>query len=318
MGSISTFIRYFSKLRIDRSHGPAPHKPILLLSVLQAVQVGLISSRRIYITPELLTFFKSNWAQLVNSPHQCRFSYPFFHLKSSGFWNLLPTPGNEVYVRQSSKSPSLNELRNAVQFAEIDQELFDLMKSDDSNLLLRQVLLETYFPTTKHSVDKISTGFDLFHEYENALLVADPENYRAEIKALIENNDEEEIFVRGGAFKREIPKIYDYTCSISRLRVTSVYDISIIDACHIKPFAESYDDTIGNGISLCPNLHRAFDRWLITIDKDFKLVVSSQFSETEVPYSIRQYHGKQILLPSNKNYYPRIENLEYHNEKFRG
>lgn len=287
LSSITKYLKSFSRLRIDRSHGPAPHKPILLLSVLQAVQSGLISSRRIYITPELLTLFKSNWAQLVRSPHQCRFSYPFFHLKSSSFWRLLPNPGYDFFIAQSSKSPSLSDLRRAIHCAEMDQELFDQMKLVESNKLLKQVLLDTYFPDRNMDSTALISGYDLFHQYENHLLVADPRDYSEEIKELIEKNDEEEIFVRGGAFKREIPKIYDYTCAISGLRVTSIHDISMIDACHIKPFAESFDDTIGNGISLCPNLHRAFDRWIITIDKDYKVVVSSQFSESEVPYSIR-------------------------------
>ncbi|WP_201288840.1 HNH endonuclease signature motif containing protein [Polaribacter septentrionalilitoris] len=40
----------------------------------------------------------------------------------------------------------------------------------------------------------------------------------------------------------------------------------MIDACHIVPFSISNDDTIPIGISLSPNLYRAFDRGLITIN----------------------------------------------------
>lgn len=33
------------------------------------------------------------------------------------------------------------------------------------------------------------------------------------------------------------------------------------------------DDTIGNGLSLCPNLHHAFDRGLIAIDDEYRVLV---------------------------------------------
>ena len=90
----------------------------------------------------------------------------------------------------------------------------------------------------------------------------------------------------------------------------------MIDACHIIPFSESHDDTITNGISLCPNLHRAFDRHLITLDDDYR-VVMKPFAEDESIYSIKQFEGKQILMPENVKHYPKQENLEIHRERFR-
>lgn len=47
-----------------------------------------------------------------------------------------------------------------------------------------------------------------------------------------------------------------------------------------------YNDTITNGIALCPNLHRAFDRGLIAIDDNFKVLVSQSFREDETNYSV--------------------------------
>lgn len=80
----------FQKLRVDRTHGVAPHKPILLLSILQSYRSGVIRDDRVYITPELVALFKANWNLLVITSHDCNISYPFYHLKSSGFWKLIP------------------------------------------------------------------------------------------------------------------------------------------------------------------------------------------------------------------------------------
>ncbi|WP_379661331.1 HNH endonuclease [Pseudopedobacter beijingensis] len=44
------------------------------------------------------------------------------------------------------------------------------------------------------------------------------------------------------------------------MRLSSTYGHHFIDACHIIPFSLTHDDRITNGIALCPNMHRAFDR----------------------------------------------------------
>jgi putative restriction endonuclease len=50
---LQKYLRAFKKLRIDRSHGIAPHKPILLLSVLQTFQNGINLNQRILIKLEV-------------------------------------------------------------------------------------------------------------------------------------------------------------------------------------------------------------------------------------------------------------------------
>lgn len=86
----------------------------------------------------------------------------------------------------------------------------------------------------------------------------------------------------------------------------------MVDACHIVPFSVSFDDTITNGIALCPNLHRAFDRGLITINEDYRVVVSKKFNEKENSYSIRAFENKIINLPSIESYFPTANNFHWH------
>jgi len=62
-------------------------------------------------------------------------------------------------------------------------------------------------------------------------------------------------------------------------------------------------------------LHRAFDRHLISIDEDYRLIISKAFIErSDSPYSIKQFEGKVILLPVNRNHYPSQEKLQKHQE----
>ena len=154
--------------------------------------------------------------------------------------------------------------------------------------------------------------YDLIHTIENQILHEPALNYRSEVAVA----DEEEIFVRGGVFKKVVPRIYNYTCCVSGMKIIATRDIQMIDACHIVPFSESHDDTIKNGISLSPNFHRAFDRFLITINEHYEVVVSENFTESGI-HSIRGFHGKKIHLPEDLTYHPSSENLRWHNEQFR-
>lgn len=313
--TLQKYLKAFKKLRIDRSHGVAPHKPILLLSILQMFQNGLISNSRIYISPELVALFKSNWSLLVISNHDCRISYPFYYLKSDKFWKLIPKSGFENINQMGSIMKTFSNLNLAVEFALMDEDLSTLISDKTCNGILQQFLLDEYFPETKNNFSN-SSGEQkkLFDDIEDKILNEPSEEYRVEIEKLMQEQNEEEIFLRGSLFKREIPKIYNNTCCISGMRIDATTSISMIDACHIVPFSESYDDTITNGIALCPNLHRAFDRGLIAIDEDYKVVVSKVFKEDETSYSIKKFEGKKIRLPNRRSYYPLNDNFDWHME----
>jgi putative restriction endonuclease len=73
VSDVSKYILKLSRLKVDRSHGaPAPHKAILLISVLQSILEGQNQDNRIAITPELVARFKDNW-----SSHYQSTSFPF-------------------------------------------------------------------------------------------------------------------------------------------------------------------------------------------------------------------------------------------------
>ena len=89
---------YLSKietLRIGRAHNaPAPHKPLLLLALLDLIESGDINANRIEPSPRLVEAFLRYWEQ-VGTGH-ARVFLPFYHLKTSGFWHLHPREGKEA------------------------------------------------------------------------------------------------------------------------------------------------------------------------------------------------------------------------------
>jgi putative restriction endonuclease len=314
---IQKYLFHFSKLKRSASNGGAPHKPILLLSILSLVRKGDVTNNRIEITPSLVLEFKSIWSSIVVTQHTANFSLPFYHMKSEPFWRLVTNAGMIIPVTSSNSVKSLGTLKDSIAFAEIDKDLFDLMIDSVGNSILEEKLLELYFPETKSNY-KLN-DYNFIDHLETQILNDDRESYAERISELREslskNEFEEEIFVRSGVFKREIPKIYDYQCAISGMRVESTTNAQLVDACHIIPFAISKDDTITNGISLSPNLHRAFDRGLLTINADYVVRISPAIKENDSPYSLRQFEGKRINLPFESKFYPSIENLNWHRKE---
>lgn len=300
------YLNKFQKLRIDRAHGAAPHKPILLLTIIECIIKGEITTNKIFITPELVAGFKENWASLVSSNHTPSFTLPFYHLKSEQFWRLIPNQSYEKLLNTSSTLRSFKTLILAVNHAEIDIELFDLLSDRSIALIFINILLDTYFQDTKMNYKLFYNELSILKEEENNIL--------NNVKNLDINQDEEATFIRGGLFKKIIPKLYNFSCCISGLKISTLGEISILDACHIVPFSVSGDDTISNGIALCPNLHRAFDGGIITIDENFKVLVSEMFFEQTVDhtFSIKSLHGRTIILPPDREFYPNISNFLWH------
>lgn len=312
------YLKKFTKLRRAPQFGGAPHKPVLLLSILELVEEKYIHSNKIFIFPLLLARFKDLWNLLVQTPHKSTFALPFFHLSRDGFWHLKSKPGFEIALSSSGSIRSFGNLKAAVEYAHFDPELYNLLFEGENLKLFKTALLEKYFTETKQEYFNRS-GNSYLQTIETEILADDPEVYRRRIEILMATIPteelEEEKFIRSGVFRDEVTKVYKSTCAISGFRIDSTENVSLIDACHIKPFSISNNDHITNGIALCPNLHRAFDRGLISISDKLKVLISNHFSEYDMnSYSIQQFEGKEIGLPDTEKYFPHPENLEYHRD----
>jgi putative restriction endonuclease len=308
--TLQKYIAAFKELNrgnVPGSKEKAPHKVVLLLAVMAEIEAGTIAENRIYISDELVARFRDIWSRYVHRTNvKPDFYKPYYHLKGEGFWHLQAVPGREIMLTSSDSPKSFRWLKDSVLYAWLDPALYGRMQDAAAREVLQQTLLAAYFPHTATAMP----GF--FAEVEAQILHEAPVPYRQSASAL----DEEEVVARCGVFKRVIPRIYNYTCCISETRILAGPSVQMVDACHIVPFAESHDDTITNGLSLCPNLHRAFDRGLVKIDADYRVNVSQGVIESEAGYSLKQFDGKQILLPRNPEYWPGRENLARHWERW--
>jgi hypothetical protein len=182
-------------------------------------------------------------------------------------------------------------------------ELFLLLTDPFSRNLIKETLLQTYFPHTRQNLTGAKKEGGYIHQLEHYILNEPETEYRR-----IKIETEEDVFVRGGLFKKLVPKAYATTCSFTGMQLTSTYGHHFIDACHIVPFSLTHDDKISNGIALCPNMHRAFDRGLLSIDENYRLLVSPGVIEdlrmiiasANYPGNPFTYHRERSITPPKK------------------
>ena len=329
---LDDYLKKFRTLNVNHSEkkqkgSVAPHKPILLLSIIKLIEDQIITSNHIYLTPELMAVFKNYWELLANQAYDRVIAYPFFYLKSDGFWKLIPKQGQEDVIDSGKTLKSINQLSIVVEYAEIDQALFDLLKVSTHRNDFRQILLDNYLAYSKSKFTFEVPYNQYLQAVQQNILQEDFESYNTQLQEVktklvgnqAKENFSEEVFVRVSLFREAILGLYDYSCCVSRMKVQNkaYKNVGMIDACHIEPFKERGNNTIKNGIALTPTLHRAFDRGLIAIDDHFKILVSEDLLENQNSrYNITDFHQQEILLPKDPKFYPSLEALKKHRGNF--
>lgn len=297
---------------LRRAGGKAPHKPILLLSIIQLITEGEIYRNRIFITPELVGTFQKLWLKLVSTKNwQPRFFLPFFHLSGDKFWHLKLSDGAKVALTSSYSPKSLSSLKDSIQYAWLDEDIFELLKIPEDRATIKRLLLKKYFPKCNfEEINLRKERQDYINQLELDFLSGQAATAANKYYRITQTE------ARSVVFKTVVPKKYKYTCAISGQHLSATADIQMIDACHIKPWSESKDDSIQNGLTLSPTLHRAFDRHFISIDSEYKVILSKSFSEDlKSSFNLSQFEGKRILLPDQPDWYPSQDALAWHRSK---
>jgi putative restriction endonuclease len=124
---------------------------------------------------------------------------------------------------------------------------------------------------------------------------------------------------RDAAFTRQVKSAYAYKCAFTGLDMRNGGGRSEVDAAHIKPVGEGHNgpDSIRNGLALSKTVHWMFDRGLISVDSDYKILTAGSL----VPEPIRAlfHQSGEIVVPEREQDKPHPAFLRYHrNSIFKG
>ena len=314
---LDKYLKSFSRLRTDKNRKrwsaltthQAPHKPFLLLSIMDLIAQWAITQNFIDPSFELVETWNGYWNAFMPVGSKGIMSYPFYHMRSEPFWQLIP---NEGYKDQSGLTVgSMVKLRQIYAGAKIDDELFALMCKPETREQLRAILIETYF-ATEIRVEVLEQGQLNYaaYQYSEKLLKV------AEWKKQFEKPEDEPEWqkkIRDRGFRRTIVNLYQHRCALCGIRMLTPEGHTIVDAAHVKPWKDSFDDRPTNGMALCKLCHWSFDKGLMSVGKEYEVLVSKRVSiQKNYPGHILTLTDRPIFTPDEQKFWPTQNNLHWH------
>ena len=294
----------------------APHKPFLLLSILDGIHIGWIDKPQIKLSQDLIETFFRYWNQIMGKDRNTTIALPFFHMKSEPFWELQYTDEAEPY----SNSPSLGGLLKRLAYVQIDDQLFQMMCDEEGRQIITGTILNTYFSEDVReqitNIHQINIGaYQYAHQLE--LMAAEPfEKYHTD-------NDTNHYSLqkrqqREYGFGLKVRQNYEHRCAVCRARVKTPNGESLVEGAHIIPWSESKNNDPRNGLALCKTHHWMFDAYLLTVKPDFQIKLSAWLKEEgeEIEQTLI-WDREEILLPKEQRYFPSELALEEHYQEFK-
>ena len=315
---LDEYVHIFSKLNTDKNRKrwsevtchQAPHKPFLLLSVMDLIAQGVIYENFIEPTYELVDTFNVYWSKIMPLGARSTMAYPFPRLARDGVWVLVPKEGYEGRLDIDSIS-SMPKLREVCSGAKLGDELYQFMCEPESREQLRAVLITTYFAREVQPalVEQGSVNQEAYH-YSKELLKGIGEDLKPWGEA---DSDEKTNKVRDQGFRRAIVTLYEHRCAFCGIRIVTLEGHTVVEAAHIIPWSDSYDDRPTNGMALCRLCHWSFDEGLMSVGTNYEVLVS-RFVSTDRNFSghILTLSDRSILRPDDKEFWPGQKNLEQH------
>lgn len=157
---------------------------------------------------------------------------------------------------------------------------------------------------------RLGLGFEdvgqaVFHGHPAA-----PEEQARRIEQMLVNRK-----IRDANFRRQVCAAYDDRCAVTGLRIINGGGRSEVQAAHIWPVGLGGPDVVQNGIALSGTAHWLFDRHLISLTDDYRLLVS----HNKVPAELRSLFERQmdrIHLPEDERLRPHSKYVKRHREAY--
>ncbi len=275
-----------------------PHKPLLLLAVLDALDANEATPDRVPWNRALKARFKQRFNVVRAADDACTPELPFFHLRGDGCWE--PLREDAAGVRPLAAPPSAGDAAAGAVWARFTGKWAGLAGDAVVRAAMRDALVARYFPR------------------QRAALVAVPAS-GAELAPLAEAGVVEP--ARSAGFRRMVVENYDHQCCACglRLRIPEM-GVSFVDAAHLIPFAESRDDHPTNGVALCKHHHWAMDQRLLAPGPSLSWHVSSRVDprRSRGEEELWRLRGQALLVPAEPAYAPAPEALRWRLERLVG
>jgi len=273
-------------------HGKAPHKPLLLLCLLDTLEAGEFPARAFTRSPGLVLRFRSYGSLVADRwPTRLDLQLPFFHLSTQGFWEAL-----DAEMRPAG-SP------DTCVVCEMNPELYALLADPGFRLKARMVLITKYF----EPAERIAL-------FESLGLQGGDANPPSVGRVMEEAEDAAKRKGRSARFAVRVCSEYRYTCALTGYRCVTGDGATIVDAAHIEGWASTQNDDPENGLALSKNAHWMFDVGLWSADADLRVIVNPLRYTEHGPEALRlgSFAGRHLQFDPAAKLRPSLECLRRH------
>jgi putative restriction endonuclease len=292
----------------------APHKPLLLLAVMDMVSRGQIATRFISITSELTeltTLFTGYWRCLMPATQMSSIAFPFSRLNTEPFWELVPLPERQITREAINNISTVSQLRQLVLGANLDEELFILMTQAESRTRLIAALLQACFSDEGRRILWMEMGIQQ-QAFQYSLELEGRAHHpikEADLEAVYSDT------VRDQGFRRAVVQCYDHRCALCGVRIITPEGHTVVEAAHIKPWSRFKDDEVQNGMALCRLCHWAFDEGLMSVDDNYNVLTSRQMAMApNAAGFLMTLSGRPIIRPQDTALWPDPARLSWHRQ----
>jgi putative restriction endonuclease len=262
----------------------APHKPLLILYALGKL---LTDQKEVRFRDFCEPF--TNLLQEFGPPRKSYHpEFPFWYLRSEGFWGIEPATG--WVIKKGGSSPSKSDLTSRDAVGRFVPEVQHLLLNDSAlpgDVV--SLVLNNHFPDSIHEDIIQATHLD---QLQTVKPKRDPK------------------------FREDVLRVYGYRCAVCGfdLRLDNVP--LALDAAHIRWHQANGPSIISNGLALCALHHKLFDRGAFSLSDTFRIEVSARVNGSAglEEYLIR-FNSISITLPNVRNATPHPDFLRWHRKE---
>ncbi|MFE0474027.1 phosphorothioated DNA-binding restriction endonuclease [Streptomyces sp. NPDC058947] len=231
-----------------RNGSRAPHKPLLLLYALGRFQEDADRGLRYTAVEQDLQRLLAEYGP----PHKTTPAYPFHHLTSDGVWEVRTDRG------PGSPGSGVRDLRETGATGRLTPDLRAALRREPDLLgRIARLLLDLHFPPSLHGELCEAVGLDLEP--------AEAERFAAARRR------------RDPRMRELVLTAYEYRCAFcgydGRIGAVPVG----LEAAHVRWWAFGGPDEIDNGLCLCSLHHKLFDKGVLGVGDDHRILVSQRF-----------------------------------------
>ena len=270
----------------------APHKPLLLLHALAAVQRGESRLMQYDYIHQQLDQLLRDFGPPRRLIHP---EYPFWRLQNDGdFWEI-PERKEAIEMRgprlrTGDVPPSV--LRSVKAHGGFSRDAHRILSNDPFlvNDLVTLILGE-HFPPSYHEDLLNSIGMPAIEEGRKAS-------------------------ERDPKFRADVIRLYEHKCAMCGFDGQLGFSDLALEAAHIMWHAQGGPDEPRNGLLLCSIHHKVFDRGAVGLTDDCRIVVSQHLhGGVRVSEMITKLAGDHLRKPIDRRMRPAREYIEWHRKE---